>query len=82
MVFLYTVITLGKVRYYMIEGDEIRYKPFKTKLSDIEDFEVDENNKVIRLKLKKPSIFAVKTLYFDKEDEFYDVLRFLKRRFG
>jgi hypothetical protein len=82
MVFLYTVITLGKVRYYMIEGDEIRYKPFKTRLSDIEDFEVDENNKVIRLKLKKSSIFAVKTLYFDKEDEFYDVLRFLKRRFG
>jgi hypothetical protein len=82
MVFLYTVITLGKIRYYSIDDDEIVYKPFRTKLSDIESIKVDEDNRVIRLKLKNPSPFAVRTLYFDKEDEFYDVLRFLKRKLG
>ena len=82
MVFLYTIITLGKVRYYFIEGNEIVYKPFKTKIEDVEGYEVDRENMVIKLKLKKPKVFAVKTLYFDKEEEFEDVLRFLKRVLG
>ncbi|WP_456327069.1 hypothetical protein [Archaeoglobus sp.] len=82
MVFLYTVITLGKVRYYFIEGNEIVYKPFKTKIEDVKGYEVDKENMVIKLKLKKPKIFAVKTLYFDKEEEFEEVLRFLKRVLG
>jgi len=81
MVFLYTIITLGKVRYYFIEDDKIIYKPFKTSLDEVNSYEVDEANRVIRLKLKKPRLFAVKTLYFDKEEEFQEVLRFLKRRF-
>ena len=82
MVFLYTIITLGKVRYYFIEGNEIVYKPFKTKIENVEEYEVDRENMVIKLKLKKPKVFAVKTLYFDKEEEFEDVLRFLKRVLG
>ncbi|WP_457549667.1 hypothetical protein [Archaeoglobus sp.] len=82
MVFLYTVITLGKVRYYFIEDNEIVYKPFKTKIEDVERYEVDRDNMIIRLKLKNPKIFAVKTLYFDKEEEFQDVLRFLRRMLG
>ncbi|ADB57133.1 hypothetical protein [Archaeoglobus profundus] len=82
MVFLYTIITLGKVRYYFIEGNEIVYKPFRTKIEDVEGYEVDRDNMVIRLKLKRPKIFAVRTLYFDKEEEFEDVLRFLKRVLG
>ncbi len=82
MVFLYTIITLGKVRYYFIEDDRIIYKPFKTSLDEIASYEVDEVNRVIRLKLKKPKLFAVKTLYFDKEEEFQDVLRFLRKRLG
>ena len=82
MVFLYTIITLGKVRYYFIEENEIVYKPFKTKIEDVEGYEVDRENMVIKLKLKRPKVFAVKTLYFDKEDEFEDVLRFLKRVLG
>lgn len=82
MVFLYTIITLGKVRYYFIEGNTVFYKPFKTDLEDVEGYEADRENMVIKLKLKKPKIFAVKTLYFDKEDEFEDVLRFLRRTLG
>ena len=82
MVFLYTIITLGKVRYYFIEENEIVYKPFKTKIEDVEGYEVDRENMVIKLKLKRPKVFAVKTLYFDKEEEFEDVLRFLKRVLG
>jgi len=81
MVFLYTIITLGKVRYYFIEGGEIVYKPFKTKLEEVEGYDVDEVNMVIRLKLRRPRLFAVKTLYFDKDDEFQNVLRFFKRNF-
>ena len=82
MVFLYTVITLGKVRYYFVEGDEIIYKPFKTKIDEIKEYDVDEENLVVKLRLKKPKIFAVKTLYFDKREEFEEVLRFLKRKLG
>lgn len=81
MIFLYTIITLGKVRYYYI-NDEIVYKPFKTPLSNIEDLEVDYENKVIRLKLGKPSLFAVKTLYFENDEDLEEAARFLKRKLG
>ncbi len=81
MIFLYTIITLGKPRYYYL-NDEIVYKPFKTPLSNVEDFEVDYDNKLIRLKLKKPSLFAVKTLYFESDEDLEEVARFLRRRIG
>ncbi len=81
MVFLYTVITLGRVRYYIVEDGAIVYRPFRTKIDEIGGYEVDRDNMVIRLKLKRPKIFAVKTLYFDKEDEFFEALRFFKRTF-
>jgi len=79
MIFLYTIITLGKFRYYYIDDDAIRYKPFKTYLSNVEDFEVDYDRRVIKLKLKKFTLFAVKTLYFENDDDLEEVLRFLKR---
>ncbi len=78
MLFLYAIITLGKPRYYYI-NDEIVYKPFKTPLSNVEDFDVDYDNKVIRLKLKKGSPFAVKTLYFESDEDLEEVERFLRR---
>jgi len=81
VIFLYTIIMLGKERYYFV-NDEIRYKPFKTKLEDIENFEVDRENKLIRLKLRKPSFFAVKTLYFEDEEEMEEVIRFLEKVTG
>lgn len=81
VIFLYAIIMLGKERYYYING-EIRYKPFRTKLEDIEDFEVDKTNKVIRLKLRKKSLFSVKTLYFEDSGEMEEVVRFLERAVG
>jgi len=69
VVTLYMLITLGKIRYYFIEGDTIYYKPFKTKLEDVEGFDVDKENMVIRLKFKKPKFFGVKTLYFEKMED-------------
>ncbi len=81
MIFLYTIITLGKIRYYYID-DEIVYKPFKTPLSNVEDFEVDYENKVIRLKLRKTSLLAVKTLYFESDEDLEEVARFLRRKLG
>ena len=81
VIFLYTIIMLGKERYYFI-NDEIRYKPFKTRLEDIENFEVDKENKLIRLKLRKSSLFAVKTLYFEDEEEMDEVVRFLEKTVG
>ncbi len=76
-VFMYTIITLGKPRYYYL-NDEIIYKPFKTPLLNVEGFEVDYDNKVIRLKLKRPSIFAVKTLYFESDEDLEEVARHLR----
>jgi len=78
VVFLFTVQMLGKERFYYM-NEEIHYKPFKTKFDNIESFEVDEENKLIRLKLKKPSIFAVKTLYFDDVDEMKEAVVFLEK---
>jgi len=80
MLFLYAIITLGKIRYYYIEDDVIKYKPFKTYLSNIEDFEINRDLKIIKLKLKKPSIFAVRTLYFENIEDLEEVAKFLKRK--
>ena len=77
VVILYMLITLGKVRYYFIEGDTIYYKPFKTKMNEVSGFEVDEKNLVIRLKFKKPKIIGVKTLYFENEEDLKKVKNIL-----
>jgi len=77
VVVMYTLVMLGKVRYYYIDGTKIRYKPFKTDLDNIEGFELDEKNKVIKLRLKKPSLLSVKTLYFEKEEDMREVERLL-----
>ncbi len=76
---LYTIVMLGKVRYYYIDDTKISYKPFKTNLDNIEDFEVDEKNKVIRLRLKKPSLLSVKLLYFERDEDMKDVVRRLEK---
>jgi len=80
MLFLYAIITLGKIRYYYIEDDIIRYKPFKTYITNIEDFEINRDLKIIKLKLRRPSIFAVKTLYFEDINDLEEVAKFLKKR--
>jgi len=80
MLFLYAIITLGKIRYYYIEDDVIKYKPFKTHISNIEDFEINRDLKIIKLKLKKSSIFAVRTLYFEDIEDLEEVAKFLKRK--
>ena len=79
LVFLYTVIALGRERYYSMDENEIVYRPLKTKIQDIEDFEVDENNRLIRLKLKKGGLFSVKTLYFDDIRDLREAEMFLRR---
>jgi len=78
VVFMYIQIVLGKVRYYYID-DKIRYRPFRTDLKNLKGFEVDKSQLKINLKLKKPSIFAVRTLYFEDEDDLKDVVRFLNK---
>jgi len=70
---LYAIITLGKPRYYYIEGDYVYYKPFKTNLKEIEDFEVDEDKMLI--KLKGAGLLSVRTLYFENRDELREVVR-------
>jgi len=80
MLFLYAIITLGKIRYYYIEDDIIKYKPFKTYISNIEEFEINRDLKIIRLKLKRSSIFAVRTLYFENIEDLEEVAKFLKRK--
>jgi hypothetical protein len=81
-IFLYTVIALGRERYYYMDEEEIVYKPLKTKIKDISGFEVDKNNKLIRLNLRKKSIFSVKTLYFDNIEDLREAEYFLKRYTG
>ena len=78
VVFMYIQIVLGKVRHYYID-DKIRYRPFRTDLKNLKGFEVDEDEMKINLKLKKPSILAVRTLYFEDEDDLKDVVRFLNK---
>ncbi|MET1124021.1 MAG: hypothetical protein ABWW66_02000 [Archaeoglobaceae archaeon] len=70
---LYAVIVLGKPRTYVIEGDEVRYKPFKAKLS--KDYEVDRENLVVRFRGRR----VLRTLYFEREEDMKEVLRYLER---
>jgi len=63
------LITLGKVRFYFIEGGTVYYKPFKTKISEISGFTVDEDNMIIKLHFKKPKLIGVKTLYFERKED-------------
>ncbi len=79
LVFLYTVIALGRERYYSMDENEIVYRPLKTKISDVEGFEVDEENRLIKLKLRKGGLFSVKTLYFDDIRDLREAEMFLKR---
>jgi|Deesub1362A_J573_1020465.scaffolds.fasta_scaffold00947_1 hypothetical protein len=78
VILLYIQIVLGKVRQYYID-DKIRYRPFRTDLRNLKGFEVDEDAMKISLNLKKSSILAVKTLYFEDESDLKDVERFLSR---
>jgi len=79
LIFLYTLISLGKERYYSMDEKEIVYKPLKTKIEDIDDFEVDEKNRVIKLKLKKNKLLAVKTLYFEDLSDMREAEVFLRK---
>jgi len=76
-VILYTITTLGKPRHYYIEGTYVYYKPFKTDLTKIDGFEVDEKNLIIKLKSK--SLFAVKTLYFEDPEDIKEARRVIER---
>ncbi|MCS7130905.1 MAG: hypothetical protein NZ872_05755 [Archaeoglobaceae archaeon] len=77
-IFLYAIIALGKPRYYFFDEDRIVYKPFKTKLSDINGYKVYEGDLVIRL--NKKGIFGVKTLYFERLEDLREVERLLRRK--
>jgi len=77
---LYAIITLGKPRHYYIEGDYVYYKPFKTNLKRVEDFEVDEDRMLIRL--KGAGIFGVRTLYFENQDDLRQAVRMLNKITG
>ncbi|WP_202319958.1 hypothetical protein [Archaeoglobus neptunius] len=77
---LYAIITLGKPRHYYIEGDYVYYRPFKTNLREIEDFEVCEEKKLI--KLKGAGILSVRTLYFENQDDMKQVVRKLNKILG
>ncbi len=74
---LYAIISLGKPRHYYIEGNVIHYKPFKTDLSKVRSYEVDEEKLLIKLDV--PGIFKVKTLYFENLDDLKQVERYLSR---
>jgi len=78
-VIMYIQIVLGKVRQYMID-DKIRYKPFRTDLKDVKGFRVDEDAKKISLELNGFSPLAVRTLYFEDDDDLSDAVRFLKKK--
>ncbi len=76
-VVLYTIITLGRERYYYIEGNTIYYKPFKTDLSKVKDYEVQEDKLIIKLNVKNP--FSVRTLYFENVEDLREVEKLLKK---
>jgi len=78
-VFLYTVIALGRERFYSMSEYEIVYRPLKTKIEDIKSFEVDEENKLIKLNLKHGSPFSVKTLYFEDLKDLREAEYFLRK---
>ncbi len=76
-IFLYAIISLGKPRFYLMDEEMIIYKPFKTKLSEVEGFEIEEEN--LRIRLKKRG-FGVKTLYFEKLEDLRNAERWLRRK--
>ncbi len=75
---LYAIIAMGKPRTYIIEDDEIIYKPFKARLSEIRGYEADYDNLIIKLRGAR----FIRTLYFEDEDDMKQVERFLRRRLG
>jgi len=77
-IFLYALITLGKPRYYSVDDEFIIYKPFKTRISDLEGYSVDEN--AMTIKLKKKGIFGVRTLYFERLEDLREAERILKKK--
>jgi len=77
-IFLYALITLGKPRYYSVDDEFIIYKPFKTRISDLEGYSVDEN--AMTIKLKKKGIFGVRTLYFERLEDLREVERILRKK--
>ncbi len=78
-VFMYTLIALGKERFYSMNEYEIVYRPLRTKIEDIESFEVDEENKLIKLNLKRGGLFSVKTLYFEDPKDLKEAEYFLRK---
>lgn len=77
-IFLYAIITLGKPRYYFMDEELLIYKPFKTRLSDVRGYSVDENRLIIRL--SKKGLFGVKTLYFDRLEDLREAEKWLRRK--
>ncbi len=77
-IFLYALITLGKPRYYSVDDEFIIYKPFKTRISDLEGYSVDEN--AMTIKLRKKGIFGVRTLYFERLEDLREAERILRKK--
>jgi len=78
MLFLYTLIALGKPRYYYYADGEIIYKPLKVSLSDVMGYDVDREGKVIRLRVKGLSPLKVRTLYFENLEDLERIERILR----
>lgn len=76
-IFLYAIIALGKPRYYFMDKELVIYKPFRTRLSDVKGYSVNEDKLII--KLNKKGIFGIKTLYFDKLEDLKEAEKWLKR---
>lgn len=64
----FAILMLRKPRYYYIEDQTIYSATKRTKLTDIEDIDVDSKNLVIKLKLINPSSMSLKKIYFDNID--------------
>ncbi|MEM0350239.1 MAG: hypothetical protein QXR27_06040 [Archaeoglobaceae archaeon] len=75
--FLYAIISLGKPRYYLMDEEFIVYKPFKTKISDVKGYIVDDKNLLIKLNKKG---FGVKTLYFERLEDLRNAEKWLKKK--
>lgn len=73
--FLYTIIVLGKPRYYWIDGDTVYYRPFKRKIT--RNFEVDDEKLLIKFKDWK----LPRTLYFENKEDLENVKKYLKKKF-
>ena len=76
-IILYTIIALGKYRYYYIQDGILHYKPFKVDLKSVKGYEVDERNLVIRLKVRNP--LSIRTLYFENLEDLKDIEKLLKK---